>query len=148
MREGAEILQPGNSELCECYNDDLSQVARVRRKMPSDAALSASLELLAAASEPVRARILCAVAEHELCVCELAELLDMSIPAVSHHIRVLREGGFIQGKKQGRFMFYSPTQGQAQGLVVELLRKLARQEEMLRKKAERQPGCRTAAGEG
>lgn len=92
--------------------------------MPSNAALVASLELFAAAAEPVRARVLCAVAEHVLCVCELAELLDMSIPAVSHHIRVLREGGFIQGRKRGRFGFYSPMKGQAQGMVVMLLRKL------------------------
>ncbi len=139
MKEGAEILQPGNTELCECYNEDLSQVGQVRRKMPSGAALEASLELLAAASEPVRARILCAIAETELCVCELAELLEMSIPAVSHHLRVLREGGFIQGRKRGRFVFYSPTRGHAQGMVVELLRKLARQEEARLRQAEKQP---------
>jgi len=118
MNEGAEILQSGNGDICESFNDDSSRVEAVRRRLPSDAATQAGLELLSVASESVRARILCALSESDLCVCELAELLGMSLPAVSHHIRVLKENAFIQGRKRGRFVFYSLTRHGPQAQVI------------------------------
>jgi len=129
MKEGSGILKPGNTDLCEAYNDDDSRVKRLEEKMPSPAAVVSAMELLDAVSEPVRARILYALAETELCVCELGELLQMSLPAVSHHIRVLRESGFIQGRKKGRFVFYSPTRSEGPRAIVELLRRLIHAEE-------------------
>ncbi|MCA1595337.1 MAG: metalloregulator ArsR/SmtB family transcription factor [Chloroflexi bacterium] len=137
MRRGAEMLKPGDTGLCEAYNEDVSRVVRLAGKMPPARAVLASMELLDAISDPVRAQVLYALSEIELCVCELGELLDMSLPAVSHHIRVLRESGFIQGRKKGRFVFYSLTKSETQRYAVQLLLRLIR--------AESTPQERTAA---
>ena len=59
-------------------------------------------------ADPTRARILHALAlAPELCVCDLALLLDLSVSALSHQLRLLRERGAVTRRKAGRIAFYS-----------------------------------------
>lgn len=59
-------------------------------------------------ADPTRARILHALAlAPELCVCDLALLLDLSVSALSHQLRLLRERGAVTRRKVGRIAFYS-----------------------------------------
>ena len=59
-------------------------------------------------ADPTRARILQALAlAPELCVCDLALLLDLSVSALSHQLRLLRERGAVTRRKAGRIAFYS-----------------------------------------
>ena len=59
-------------------------------------------------ADPTRARILHALAlAPELCVCDLALLLDLSVSALSHQLRSLRERGAVTRRKVGRIAFYS-----------------------------------------
>ena len=62
--------------------------------------------ILRAISEPVRWRILTALAREELCVCHLSEDLDLPQPLVSHHVRVLREAGVVEGEKWRYWTYY------------------------------------------
>lgn len=64
----------------------------------------------ALAAEP-RLCILMLLAKHSLCVCSLAERLSLSQPAVSQHLRVLREAGLIQAEKRGNYVHYRPVPG-------------------------------------
>ncbi len=59
-------------------------------------------------ADPTRARILHALTiATELCVCDLALLLDLSVSALSHQLRLLRERGVVTRRKVGRIAFYS-----------------------------------------
>ena len=59
-------------------------------------------------ADPTRTRILEALAlAPELCVCDLALLLDLSVSALSHQLRLLRERGAVTRRKAGRIAFYS-----------------------------------------
>ena len=59
-------------------------------------------------ADPTRARILHALSlAPELCVCDLALLLDLSVSALSHQLRLLRERGAVSRRKAGRIAFYS-----------------------------------------
>lgn len=59
-------------------------------------------------ADPTRARILHALAlAPELCVCDIALLLDLSVSALSHQLRLLRERGAVTRRKAGRIAFYS-----------------------------------------
>lgn len=91
---------------CDAYNDDPTRVRRVARVMPPDAAFDTACVLLKAIADPVRARILFALTVEALCVCELATLLTMSMPAVSHHLKVLTLSGLLQVQKKGKFACY------------------------------------------
>ncbi len=59
-----------------------------------------------ALADPVRWRIVAALATEELCVCHLVGDLDLAQPLVSHHVRVLREAGLVEAEPAGRWTYY------------------------------------------
>jgi len=64
-------------------------------------------ETFSALSDPARAKILYALAQEELCVCDLAEIVGVTESAVSHHLRILRALGLVQYRRDGRVVYYS-----------------------------------------
>ena len=72
--------------------------------------LSSSLAL---AGNEVRLKILFLLEEEkELCPCDLSDILGMSIPAVSQHLRKLKDGNIIEGRREGQTIFYSLKKAQ------------------------------------
>lgn len=65
-------------------------------------------------SDPTRLRLLSLIAATgEACAaCDLVEPLGVSQPTVSHHLKVLREAGFVESRKEGRWIYYSPVPDQ------------------------------------
>jgi ArsR family transcriptional regulator len=59
-----------------------------------------------AVADPVRWRIVEALAAEDLCVCHLTNDLGLAQPLVSHHLRVLREAGLVEGARAGRWTYY------------------------------------------
>ena len=74
-------------------------------------------DLFGHAADPTRLRILIMLFEQELCVCSIAERLDVSVSAVSHQLRVLRSGGLVARRKQGRHVYYSLADQHVQTLI-------------------------------
>lgn len=94
-------------DTCEqlCYDAPL--VTAVKRAMLADAAvaeLAATFEVL---SDPTRIRIIHALSRDELCVCDLAHVLGMSMSATSHQLRRLRDLRLVKYRVEGRMAFYS-----------------------------------------
>ncbi|MGB3224922.1 MAG: metalloregulator ArsR/SmtB family transcription factor [Desulforhopalus sp.] len=65
--------------------------------------------LFKAFSEPGRLRILHALQQQEMCVCDLAALLDVSESAVSHQLRLLRTMGLVANRRDGTVLYYRPA---------------------------------------
>ena len=65
--------------------------------------------LLKVLADPARLQILSMLASAggEVCVCDLTEPLGLSQPTVSHHMKQLREGGFVSSERRGKWIFYS-----------------------------------------
>jgi len=91
---------------CDAYNDDPTRVRRVARQMPSDDTFDRFTVLLKAMADPARLRILYALTHEPLCVCELSALLGISMPAVSHHLKILTASGLLKVRKEGKFACY------------------------------------------
>lgn len=70
--------------------------------------LAAEAELFKALADPHRLTILAALsrAEDDVCVCDFTDALPLNQPAVSHHLRVLREAGLIAGERRGTWVYY------------------------------------------
>ncbi len=83
-----------------CREDE----SRLREMLPQVAGLS---ELFRALADETRTRILHLLSARELCVCDLAYLLDMTLPAVSHHLRLLRLLRLVRTRRQGKMVFYA-----------------------------------------
>lgn len=65
-----------------------------------------ALLLMRALADPIRLRVIVALAEDERCVCELTDDLSLAQSKLSFHLRVLREAGLIAARQQGRWMYY------------------------------------------
>ncbi len=89
------------------------------RSLGSDGARAVG-ELFATLADPSRARIvhLLAIAEEELCVCDIALVLGMTVSALSHQLRFLRERGAVGRRKSGRIVYYRLVDDHLRDLVL------------------------------
>ncbi|HLU73820.1 MAG TPA: metalloregulator ArsR/SmtB family transcription factor [Nonomuraea sp.] len=65
--------------------------------------------LLKAVADPVRLRLLSMIGSHpdgEACVCDLTGAFDLSAPTISHHLKILRNAGLIDGERRGTWVYY------------------------------------------
>jgi len=68
--------------------------------------IEASIELLKAISEPNRLRVLCTLSKTSICVCDLAEKLDISRNLLSFHLKTLYESGILDKRRDGNQIFF------------------------------------------
>jgi ArsR family transcriptional regulator, lead/cadmium/zinc/bismuth-responsive transcriptional repressor len=89
------------------------------RSLGSDGARAVG-ELFATLADPSRARIvhLLAITSQELCVCDIALVLGMSVSALSHQLRFLRERGAVGRRKAGRIVYYRLIDDHLRDLVL------------------------------
>ena len=83
--------------------------------------------VLDALADPLRARILCILAEHEVCVCYLVEVLHIVQPVVSRQLAALRRAGLVESRRDGKWIRYrlrKPENQPASELLSEALRHL------------------------
>lgn len=88
---------------------DPAQIKACKEKVENTAnAFSQMSAVLSLAANDVRLKILYLLEEErELCPCDLSDILGMSIPAISQHLRKMKDGGIIQFRKEGQTVFYS-----------------------------------------
>lgn len=110
-------------DLCNvpCFKEDL--VARLRESMPQDDRLEEARVLFAALADRTRLKLLHALSNgEELCVCDVAHVLQMSVSAASHHLRKLRDLKILKYRNDGKMAYYSLRDGFAAELVQQALR--------------------------
>lgn len=90
----------------------MKQINNCKGKLKTAQKSFASLSnILALAGNEARLKILYLLEEErELCPCDLADILGMSIPAVSQHLRKLKDGNIVETRKEGQTIYYSLTQ--------------------------------------
>jgi len=98
-----------NNQSCIRIFADKVQIDNCRETLQANKKAFEPLSgLLALAGNEVRLKILFLLEEeNELCPCDLSDILGMSIPAVSQHIRKLKDGNMIERRKEGQTIFYS-----------------------------------------
>lgn len=82
-------------------------IERVLNKMPQREDFSNIAFLFQQLGDPTRLRILWLLCHCEECVCNIAAAVDMSAPAVSHHLRILKKSGIISSRRDGKEVYYS-----------------------------------------
>ena len=80
---------------------------RVREKMPNEDHIYEVSELFKVFGDSTRARMICALNIEEMCVCDLAALLNMTQSAISHQLRILKSSRLVKSRKQGKIVYYS-----------------------------------------
>ncbi len=96
-----------HDELCEVNCIHLEQVAKVQQTMVDKNTAVLLAETFKAMGDLTRIKIIYALSQEELCVCDIAYLLGMSQSAISHQLRVLRNLKLIKNRKAGKIVYYS-----------------------------------------
>jgi DNA-binding transcriptional ArsR family regulator len=107
------VAPPRNPELslggdtCDVFATDPRRLTLVRGRLVAEETAASLAETFKALGDPTRVRILDALAQAELCVCEIATLVRLSPSAVSHQLRLLRSLRIVRARRQGRMVYYS-----------------------------------------
>ncbi len=96
-----------NIESCSCSVIHEEVISKVRDTMPDEETLYDLAELFKVFGDTTRIKILCALFESEMCVCDIAALLDMNQSAISHQLRVLKQTRLVKHRKDGKVVYYS-----------------------------------------
>lgn len=94
-------------EVCECTEVHKDLLKTVNDKMPCEEDLMDLAELFKVFGDTTRIRILFVLFEAEVCVCDLAEALNMTQSAVSHQLKVLKQAKLVKNRREGKSIFYS-----------------------------------------
>jgi ArsR family transcriptional regulator, lead/cadmium/zinc/bismuth-responsive transcriptional repressor len=93
-------------EDCTVRIVDADRVANVRASMPADEQVAELADVFGLLADPGRLRVLVALLEGEMCVCDLAAAAGASESAASHHLRLLRAHRVVQVRRSGRMAYY------------------------------------------
>lgn len=92
-----------NRDLCDSFCLS-SEADSLREKALEVTGLSEVFRVLA---DETRTKILYLLAQRELCTCDLAAILDMTLPAISHHLRLLKVFRLVKYRRDGKMVYYS-----------------------------------------
>lgn len=95
-------------DACAVRIVDGDRVAAARKRMITNAEATRVTELFRLLGDPNRVRMLYALAEAgELCVCDLAAVVEVAEHSVSHALRLLRTAGIVRSRRSGRMVYYA-----------------------------------------
>lgn len=104
MKENEEVIrQTDVCTECKVHNEILSKLDR----QITEETFQYLAEIFKTLGDPTRIKIIHALSQSELCVCDLAEHLAMTQSAISHQLRVLRNNRLVKYRREGRTVYYS-----------------------------------------
>ena len=106
-------------ECCDCneIHEDLLKI--VNDTMPEETELYDLAELFKVFGDSTRIRILFVLFEAEVCVCDLAKVLNMTQYAISHQLRILKANKLVNSRREGKSVFYSLADGHVRTIIAQ-----------------------------
>ena len=106
-------------ECCDCneIHEDLLKI--VNDTMPEETELYDLAELFKVFGDSTRIRILFGLFEAEVCVCDLAKVLNMTQSAISHQLRILKANKLVNSRREGKSVFYSLADGHVRTIIAQ-----------------------------
>ncbi len=104
-------------EQCEFLFVHQDIVERVKQEMPEDETLFDLAELFKLFGDSTRIKILYLLFESEMCVCDIAQMLNMTQSAISHQLAILKKSKLIKSRREGKTVFYSLADGHVRTII-------------------------------
>lgn len=92
---------------CEELVINEEKIKGVKEKIPSDDEIFDLAEIFKVFGDSTRMKIICALLEEELCVCDIANITNSTPSAISHQLRVLKQAKLVKYRKDGKTVYYS-----------------------------------------
>ena len=96
-----------NEYNCDCNVIHESAVKEVKKSMLSDKVINEVASFFKIVGDPTRTKILSILDKNELCVCDIANLLNMTKSSISHQLKTLKEASIVKSKKEGKEVYYT-----------------------------------------
>ena len=98
-------------------HDHAALLAAVEADLQSDDFLCDLADLFRLFGDTTRVRILCALSRSEMCVCAISELLGMTQSAISHQLKVLKDGNLVACRREGKTVYYLLADGHVRTIL-------------------------------
>lgn len=96
-----------NDEKCEVTLIHEDNVKKAINELPDDELIADMSDMFKIFGDQTRVKILMALESGELCVCDIAAVMNMSQSAISHQLRVLKQSNIVKTRRQGKVVYYS-----------------------------------------
>ena len=106
-------------DICDVGAVDDEKIALVRGQLVSDEMAERLAETFKVLSDPTRVKVVAALLQGELCVCEISEIIGMSQSAVSHQLRKLKDLRLVKRRKHSKMVYYSLDDDHILGLITQ-----------------------------
>ncbi len=106
-------------ECCETFQTHEELLKLVNEQMPDEDELYDLAELFKVFGDSTRIRILYVLFEAEVCVCDLAETLNMTQSAISHQLKILKQSRLVKGRREGKAVFYSLADSHVRTIIAQ-----------------------------
>ncbi len=116
------MVTQNKKDICEVFCINQKKVDAVRKVMQTDGVVKKLAQTFKVLGDPTRTKILYALTQDELCVCDLACLLGKTQSAVSHQLRILRNLDLVKYRKEGKMAYYSLNDLRIRNLFTEGLK--------------------------
>ncbi len=107
MKERDTMSETNDVARCEYIHAHDDIISQVNQNMPDDEILYDLAELFKIFGDSTRIKILYVLFESEMCVCDIAQLLNMTQSAISHQLRALKQSKLVKYRREGKTVFYS-----------------------------------------
>ena len=104
-------------DICEYSYAHEDIVSKVKKEMPEEEKLYDLAELYKVFGDSTRIKILYVLFEAEMCVCDIAQLLNMTVSAISHQLRVLKNAALVKSRREGKTVFYSLADDHVRSII-------------------------------
>ena len=94
-------------DICEVETIHSKAIQEAKLNLPRDKVVLKLSKRFKVLGEPTRVKILFAVSNRELCVCDIAEILSATPSAISHQLRILRDLKWVKFRKEGKLVYYT-----------------------------------------
>jgi len=106
-KEHIMIIEEKANLCCDSVHVHVDALKRIELELPPDEKLYDLADFFKIFSDSTRIKILYALLKSELCVCDLAQVLNMSQSAISHQLRTLKQMDLVRNRREGKTIFYS-----------------------------------------
>lgn len=97
----------GDSTTCDVTIIHEDILKAVQSRLTGETILHKMAEMFKVMNDPTRLRIINALLLSEMCVCDIAALMEMTQPSISHHLKVMRQSELIKYRRDGKIVYYS-----------------------------------------
>lgn len=113
--------QENNDTVCSVVAIDEEKVNAVTKALPDDMEIDDLANIFKILGDQTRIKIVLGLAKEELCVCDLSALIGVSVSAISHQLRLLRNMRIVKNRKAGKMVYYSLDDSHIENIISETL---------------------------